>query len=176
MMLGPRAVPAAFFLAIAVLVAGCGGGTNALTLEEYFEQFTAIDADAGAQLDALYADFPEGAAALTDDANLPYFKKVMAAFPHIISELHDRLGDLAPPAEMEDAHNELIAAGEDLLAAFEEGGEVFEEAETMAEFSALNEGDSDLNASVEQFEAACLAFVAIAAANSIPVTITCLGD
>ena len=171
MKLGLFALAAAFLLASTTLGAGCGSGTRVLTLGEYFAEFEAIDADIDDQIDALYVDFPEDVDALTDDANLPYFKELAAAFTPIMAENVDRLSGLEPPVEAADEHNDLVAAGKELLATFEEGAEVIDEAETMTAFEALN---SEITASliepIAQFNTACLELVDIAEANNIPVS------
>lgn len=170
------ALAVAFFLATAALTIGCGSGTEALTLEEYFARFEAIDTEIDAQIDELYADFPEDASALTDDANLPYFKELGAAFTPIMADNIDRLAHLDPPFEVGDQHDELVAAGAELLAAYEEAAAVIAEAENMTEFETLNsEVTASLIEPISQFNAACVAVVDIATANDIAVTITCDG-
>ncbi len=81
MKLGLFALPAILLLTFAALVIGCGGSTDTLTLEEYFEQFEAIDADVDAQFEVAYADFPEGDDFFADDANLPFFQDLTAGLP-----------------------------------------------------------------------------------------------
>lgn len=119
--LGLFALPAAFLLAFAALTAGCGDGADTLTLEEYFEQFEAIDADVDAQFEAAYEEWPANVSEeelFADDANLPFFRDLIAAFPRIITDSIDRVEDLEPPSEVADAHDDLLAAGRDLLVAF----------------------------------------------------------
>ena len=177
MKLGLFALPGAFLVAIAFLIVGCGGGTDTLTLEEYFAEYQAIDADVDAEIDALFADYPEDGDDLTNDANLPFFKDLVAAFPRIMGDFLGRLNGLEPPADVEDAHNDLVGAGEDLLLAFEEGADVLSEAETVAEFSTLEaELEPAIEAATTRFNDACLAVVEIAEANNIAVTITCEDD
>lgn len=174
MNLGFFALPAAVVLAFATAVAGCGGGADPLTLEQYFAEYEAIEADIDGQIDVLYGDYPEDADALTDDANLPYFKALATAFTSIMDENVDRLGNLNPPSEVVTEHDKLVEAGDDLVAAFENGAEVIDEAETMAGFEALNsEVAASLADPISQFDEACVALVDIAAANDIAVILTC---
>ena len=182
MRLGLFALPAAFVAIFAVLIAGCGGGgSDPLTLEEYFAQFEAIDADVDAQFEAafeeVFADFPDEEDIFADEANLPLLKEVSRAFPRITSDSLDRLKELDPPSEVEDAHNDMVAALADLLVAFEEGIEVFDEAETMAEFETLNdELQPDIDAAQTLVADACFAVVAIGVDNGIANNISCGQD
>ena len=171
------ALPATFLLTFAALVIGCGGSTDTLTLEEYFEQFEAIGADGAAQFELAYADFPEGDDFFADDANLPFFQDLTAAFLRITTDSLDRVKDLDPPSEVEDAHNDMLDALEDLAVAVEEGAEVLNQAETMAEVDAVNaEVEPTIDAAQTRFDAACLAVVEIAVANGIHTNISCEDD
>src|SRR3990172_8602791 len=93
---------AALLLAFAALMAGCGGGgAEDLTLDEYFQQFEAIDADVDGQIEAAFAEYPEGVSEeefFTDDANLPFFKDLIAAFPRVLKDgLHPIDSPHPPP-------------------------------------------------------------------------------
>ena len=177
MKLGLFALPAALLLTFAALIAGCGGGADALTLDEYFQQFEAIDADVDAQIEAAFADYPEDVSDeefFADDANLPFFKDLIAAFPRITRDSLDRVKNLEPPSEVEDAHNDLVAALENLLITFEEAAEVLGAAETMAEAFELNaEVEPSIDAATARFDTACLALVVIASTNGIAVDLSC---
>ncbi len=162
---------AAVLLATAVFTGACSSDSDPLTLEEYFAEFEAIDADADSQFEALFADFPEDE---DDEANLEFFKDLLVGFPRITGDFLDSAKDLDPPAEVEDAHNELIDAGEALLVAFEEAADVIGDAETMAEFETLNlELEPTIDVAETAFDAACLTVVDIAIANDIHVSVTC---
>ena len=177
MKLGLLAIPAAFLLFIAAVLVGCGSSTDTLTLEEYFERFEAMDADVDAQFEEAYADFPEGDDFFADEANLPFFRDLTAAFLRITGDSLDRVTDLDPTSEVEDAHDDMVGALENLLVTFEEGFELIDEAETMAEVSALNdEIEPSIDAAMTRFEAACLDVVAIAVANGIHTNISCEDD
>ena len=72
-------LPAAFLLVVTVLLPGCGDSPDALTLEEYFAEFEAIDANAVVQFRAASADFPVTGDPFADEANLPSFQDLVAA-------------------------------------------------------------------------------------------------
>ncbi len=180
MKLSLLALPAAFLLAFTALTVGCGDGADALTLDEYFEQFEAIDADVDAQFEAAYDEWPAGVSEeefFADDANLPFFRDLIAAFPRIITDSIDRVEDLEPPSEVTDAHDDLLAAGRDLLAAMEEATNVLGGAETMEEMAnVMEETEGGIDAAMARFDIACLAVVAIADANSIANNNSCEDD
>ena len=97
---------------------------------------------------------------------------VIAAFPRITSDAYNRVQELDPPSDLEDAHDELVDAFEDLLAVYEEGIDALRGAETMAEFSELNdEMDSTIITPAQmRLDDACQAVVDIGEANGIDVS------
>jgi hypothetical protein len=172
--LGPLTRTAAILLGMAVFTGACSSDSDPLTLEEYFAEFEAIDADVDSQGEALFADFPEDEDAFADEANLELFKDLLVGFPRIMGDWLDIAKDVDPPAEVEDAHNDFIDAGEALLVAYEEGAEVMGDAETMAELETLSrEVDPSNTVAETALDAACLAVVDIAIANDIHVSVTC---
>ena len=174
MKLGLIARTAAVFVAAAVFTGACTSDSDPLTLDEYFAELEAIDADVDSQFEALFADFPEDEDLFADEGNLEVFKDLLVGFPRITSDLIDSAKDLDPPSEVEDAHNHLVDTGEALLVAFEEGADVIGAAETMAEFETLNlEVEPTIDAAQAAFEGACLAVLDIATANGIHVSVTC---
>lgn len=175
--LGPLTLTTIFLLGIAVFSVSCSSDSDPLTLEEYFAEFEAIDADVNSQFEALFADFPEDEDAFANAANLELLKDLLDGFPRITGDWVDRAKDLDPPAEVEDAHNDLIDAGEALLVAHEERAEVMGDAETMAELETISrEVDPSTTVAEAARDAACLAVVDIAVANDIHVSITCAGE
>jgi hypothetical protein len=162
---------------MAVFSGACSSDSDPLTLEEYVAEVEVIVADANSQFGELFTDFPEGEDALADDANLELFKDLLDGFPRITSDWVDRAKDLDPPAEVEDAHNDLLDAGEALLVAHEERAEVMGDAETMAELETISREVDPITAVAEAArDAACLALVDIAVANDINVSISCAGE
>lgn len=163
---------AVFLLGMAVFSGACSGDSDPLTLEEYFAELEAIVEDVDSQFEALLADFPEDAFA--DEANLELFKDLLDGFPPITGGWVDRAKDLDPPAEVEDAHNDLIDAGEALLVAHEERAEAMGDAETMAELETISrETDPSTAVAEAARDTACVALVDIAVASDIHVSISC---
>ena len=176
MKLGLLVIPLAFLLAISV---GCSDSSDTLTLEEYFVEFEAIDADVDAQFEEAFAIFPEDEdfeAFFEDDANVPALKDFTAALPVIIGDAIDRMKALDPPSEVETEHDNLIDAGEDLVGAFEEGNELIQDAETMAEFDFQNsEVEATVDGAETAFDEACFDLVDVGEANGITIDVSC-GD
>lgn len=174
MKIGLLARSSMLILAAAVVTGACSSDSDPLTLEEYIAEFEAIDIEVDSQIEALFADFPDDEEELTDEANLEYFKDIVAGFPRIVGDAIDSTKDLDPPPELEAAHDELIETGEDVVDAFEEAAEIMDEAETMAELEERNaEFEPAIDRAEAAFDAACLAIVDIAIANDIDVSVTC---
>jgi hypothetical protein len=174
MKLGLLARVATLLLAMGVLIGSCSSGSDPLTLDEYFAEVEAVDADADSQFEALFADFPWDEDAFADEANLEVFKDVVVGFPRIVGDLVDGVKDLDPPSEVEDAHDALIDAGEALIVAFDEGVDVINDAETMADVeTAMGQLEPTIDGAQDVFDAACLTVVDIAIANDIHVSVTC---
>jgi hypothetical protein len=173
MKLKPQVRAAAMLIATGVLIGACSSDSDTLTLNEYFAEFETIDADADSQVEALYADFPEDEEAFTE-ANLEVFKDLVVGFPRILGDLVDGVKDLDPPSEVEDAHDALIDAGEALIVAFDEGVDVIDDAETMADVETImGQLEPTIDGAQDVFDAACLTVVDIAIANDIHVSVTC---
>ena len=174
---------AALLLALGVAATACGGD-GALSLEEYFQRLDAIQNESDARFEALEAEEPD----IDDDDVLDEEEKEalrdsFAAFPTIFREAIDKADDLDPPAEAEEAHDELVAAGEALVESQSELQEDFlarlADIESTSEleelFSELFE-NAEAQAASERFTAACLALQDIANANDIAVDLECEED
>ncbi len=173
------ALPAALLLTIVALVAGCGGGggSGPLTLEEYFAQFDAVQAE-------LYSQSAEAFEGSQQSLGSPFFgldelpavKDAYAAIPGVVDGFAGSLEDIDPPPEVAAAHDELIAASRAYAAAFEEAAAVLDEAETMEEFAALfEEAGPSIQTATAPYDDACRAVVDIAEATAIATSATCGG-
>ena len=168
---------AAALLALGTIAAACGGGDE-LTLEEYFEQAQVISDDADEEFEALYADIPDedDEEFFSNEENLPVIKDFAARFPVIFRDTLDDVEALDPPAEAEDAHDEFLAAGRDMLALFEGLTSPVEEAESISEAEELfgiGEEDPEIEAADQRFTDACLALEGVADDNGIVVDFDC---
>jgi hypothetical protein len=171
----PLALIAVLLLAFGAFAAACGddgnGGGGELTLEEYFERLDAIMEDTNSQMDAL--EDPEERDLASEEEQLEairdfYFDANLA----IIKGGFDEIEGLDPPAEVEDAHDALLAAGGDTVAAYEDVGSQLAEAESLADLQELFD-DGGFEAASERFEQACLELRGIADENEIDLDLVC---
>ncbi len=146
-----------------------GGGE--LTLTEYFSELDAIMEDANSQMDAL--EDPEDRDVTSEEGQLEAIRDFyFAAKLAVIEGTFDRIEDLDPPAEVEDAHDALLAAGGDTVAAFEAIASQVAEAESLADLFELFDDDSS-EAAGERFEQTCSDLQGIADENEIDVDLDC---
>ena len=168
----------AMLLVLGTVAAACDG-EGPLTLEDYFERFEAIDVDLDAKFEALYEDFPEEA--FEDDVfpteteeNVQLLKGVFAGFPVILTDALDTLEELNPPSEAEDAHDEFLATGRELLEVFEDGADRVEAVESVSAVEQIEEElEPAQQVAFERFDAACLDLVGVGVANGIHVDVSC---
>ncbi len=146
-----------------------GGGE--LTLTEYFSELDAIMEDANSQMDAL--EDPEERDVTSEQGQLEairdfYFDANLA----IIEGASDKIEALDPPTDVADAHNALLAAVGDTVAAFEVLASQVAEAESLADlFELFDDGGSE--AASERFEQTCSDLQGIADENEIDVSLDC---
>ncbi len=170
---------AAALLALGTIAAACGGGDE-LSLEEYFEQAQVISDDSDEEFEALYADFPDedDEEFFSNEENLTVIKDFAARFPVVFRDTLNDVEALDPPAEVEDAHDEFLAAGNELLILFVGLTGPVEEAESVSEAEVLfgDEDDPEIEAADQRFTDACLALEGIAADNGIVVHFGCADE
>ena len=169
----------AALLALGTIAAACGGGDE-LTLEEYFEQAQVISDDSDEEFEALYADFPDedDEEFFSNEENLTVVKDFAARFPVVFRDTLNDVEALDPPAEVEDAHDEFLAAGNELLTLFVGLTGPVEEAESVSEAEALfgDEDNPEIEAADQRFTDACLALEGIAEDNGIVVDFECANE
>ena len=153
-------------LAFGAIAAGCGDDDEELTIEEYFQRLQALDADVSAQLDAL--EFPE------DPEDLANFQAFFEAAAAVIEDGVERLADIDPPGDVEDAHNEFSDAAAAFQDASEDVAGELEDVESASELEeVLTASEAEFAPVEERFETACLALEAIATDNGIAVDLDC---
>ncbi len=175
----PRLPVFLFVAALALLVAGfaaaCGDG-DALTLEQYFQQIDALGNDLDDELNRLNEEFEETVEeAKTEEEVIDAFRDFLDPQLGLFEDFVGELESIAPPSEVEDAHNELVAIqaeGLELLEDLNERAQRVESASDVEEVGAELE-EPAFTAIADQTEQACFALEAIADANGIDVDLEC---
>ncbi len=172
----PRALITVLLLAFGAIAAACGDDGNGdggeLTLEEYFERLDAIMEDIDSQIDAL--EDPEEMDLASEEEQLEAMRDFFDALLPIIQGAFNEIEGLDPPAEVEDAHDALLAAGDDFVAAFEAPASRLAEAESLADLEGgLFEDDSAFGSAGARSAQACFALQGIADDNDIDVDLRC---
>ncbi len=109
-------------------------------LEAYFADIEAIFEDADAASDELDVAFDEaiGAATTVEEEVFTLQEFLVESRKNIEAALDD-LDEVDPPEEVEDAHNDFVQAGRDLVDVSELFSEGLQDVETEADLDALNE-------------------------------------
>lgn len=166
--------PWRFVMVIVALVAGslllpaCGGGEEELDLDEYFQQLEEIVESTNTRIETL----GEESQGVGEDmeATRDYFEGVEAIVGQNLSDLKD----ISPPAEAQDAHDELVAALEERSALWQDFTEQVADLESISEVETLiEELDQSFEAIAERASAACLQVQGIADENGIEVDLEC---
>jgi hypothetical protein len=162
-------------LAVAVLsmAVACGGGSGAMSLEEYFDELQQLDDDfsqAQDELDEEYTDrldVDEFSDEVGDDFQ-SYFASTRSAAADFVEELEG----LDPPGEAEEAHNNAVDQFNDCLADTENVADDIGNAESFEQISEiLNESTG----SCEDTTESCNDLQSVADDNDIDVNLSC-GD
>ena len=104
------------------------------------------------------------------------FRGTFAAVLPVFQDFIDDLDDLDPPAEVADAHGDLVAGFADLIGGLEDLVDQLAEVESTAEFTELLLGpDSGFASAIGQLAVACLQLQSIANDNDIDANLECAG-
>ena len=181
----PLALIAALLLAFGAIAAACGGdgdgdgdgggdgGGGALTLQEYFQRVEELDTALQAEEAALDERMEDDLASVTDEQDaLDLVQDGFEAQLANIEDFVDDLDGLDPPAEVEDAHNEAVAAQRDFLDLFKD---VLAQLGDIDSFDAVDElfGADDIAAAEERATQSCLAVEQIGVSNGFDVDFDC---
>ena len=144
-------------------------------LEAYFAEIEAIFEDADAASDELDTAFDEAIdAATTIEEEVFTLQEFLLESRNTIEAALDDVEDVEPTEETEDAHNDFVQAGRDLVEVSKQFSEGLQDVETEADLDALNEelGPGGQEAA-DAADAACFDLQDIADAAGISVDLNC---
>ena len=165
----------ALLLALSAMAGACGGDGQ-ITLEEYFQRIDVLGDNFEDDTNRLADEFEEAAQEVATEEQL--IEPFRAFFDRLGALTEDFVADIEsidPPSEVEDAHNEIVAAqaeGLELLEELNERAQRVVSISDMEELSAEFEGPVFTDIS-DRSEQACFALEAIADDNGIDVDLEC---
>jgi|CXWL01.1.fsa_nt_gi hypothetical protein len=152
-------------LGATLMMSACGGGGDTLSLDEYFEEVEALDADTSDRADEVGAD-------VADTEDLDKIKDAFDKLPDVFGDFVAGLEDINPPDEVEDAHKDAIDASNDFLDEYDKLLEDLQDAETLDEITSLVDSRA-INKANDRLTAACKDLQEIADDNDIRVSLNC---
>ncbi len=159
---------------VAAACGGSGGSSGELSLEQYFEQVAAIFAGLEQRTVALGQALEQSFD--SEEEEIEVSRDAFITVLPVYRDFGDDLDEMEPPAEVADAHGELVAGLANLADGLEDLIDQFAEVESASEFSALLlDPDSELRSATERFAAACLQLRSVADDNDIDVDLICAG-
>ena len=139
---------AALLLAFGAVAAGCGGGGEALTLEEFFQRVGELDdeqATREGEIEAQLGDLET----LEESEALARIRDNYPQFVTLLEDFVDGLAALEPPEEAAELHEKAVSAGREVVRLFGDlVGEV-ENAESLEDFFFFFETE-EINAASER--------------------------
>jgi hypothetical protein len=165
--------PLTGLLALALaFAAGCGGGGDALTLEEYFDEVLALsetfDAEGSALEEQFNAENPT-----TDEERIELAEEFFNEALTVLEEFVGGFEDLDPPPETEAAHEETVSAGNAAIDSLHEIIDQVGEAETQAELEELFVQFLGTGTAFDTFSKTCFSLQEIADDEGIDVDLLC---
>ncbi len=150
------ALASVLLLALITLMAACSSDDgDERTVDEYSRRFQAAADDLDQQVNALEDDGPE---------------RSVDEYLGVLKGFLDQAKAIAPPSELDDAHEEFVSAYEDFLPVLEERLRQLSEADSIEPFINVL---PELGAAFERFDLACVALQDIAGENHIEVELVC---
>jgi hypothetical protein len=154
------------------IAAACGGSSSdAMSLDEYFDELEQLDqsfSDRQDELDEEYADDLD-VEEFSEEARgsfASYFDETRAA----AGDFAEELDGLEPPSDVEDAHNTAVEQFNTCLDETEDVSGQIDEAESFEDISAIL---TESTSSCEDTTASCEALQQVADENDIDVSLTC---
>ena len=156
-------------LGLGLFAGACGGGGgDALTLQEFFDELVALDDKSEEDSAELEAEFD----ALGDEPSVDEAVDLLEQQVDIIDELVTGIDDLDAPDEAQDIQEAAVDAGRDAVDAFRSGVDEARDAETIDDVFLLFDSE-ELNTAFDAFDAACVDAEALAAENNIEADLNC---
>ena len=157
-------------LALGFIVTACGGGS--LSLPEYFRQVVGTSNEMDDRFAALGIEVVSeeelDLEAGVIEANRIFYN---AALP-IQRDFADALADIDPPADVEDAHKEIVDATAELVQVYQDVADRLADVGSASELDELFD-EPELETASYRFAQACFQLQGIADANGIDVDLEC---
>ena len=161
------------FAGLLLFVAACGGnGNGELTLAEYFQRFDAAGDEFTRRSDELEQTMEAALGARhSQEAVIGPERAFLDGAIEAFSDFRSTVGDIDPPAAVEEAHRETLAALDGFVKAFQDART--RGMETHADFHASILENADIHEAVERITESCNKLQAIAADNDIEGDLDC---
>jgi hypothetical protein len=155
-----------------LLLAACGGGEGeGLSLDEYFQQFDAIEE--GMKTDTTALD-EQSVGIIGEDIQAT--QDYVAGYHDIVEQGLNDVKALQAPSEVGDAQDEFVAALSNMISLWDDLSDRLADVETTSELQDLLvalQGETQWLEASQQFTDACLELQGIADENGIDVTLDC---
>ena len=169
----PLALIALLLLAFGAGAVACDDDSEALALEEYFQQLETLIDETNERSDELEEAFAQvDAASLSEAQQLQALADFLAEGVLLIEDSLAEIGKLRPPEAVVAEHNENVEATTLFIAAMSGVSEGIETMGTMDELVPLFE-DEGVSQAADRVVDACLQLQAVADKNEIDVDLNC---
>ncbi len=150
-----------------------GNGGAELTLAEYFSELETLSQAFATDLDTLDEEAGEAFEGTESDEDaLELFVNFVDDMRSATDDFVGGIDDLNPPAAVEEAHDEAVTAGEEVVDMFENALTVLDTADTFEEATLILEGPGIVAAS-DRFATACVALQGTADSNGLDIDMDC---
>ena len=169
---------AVLLLGLGALGAGCGlsGGSDAISLEEYFQKIDEVQENNDATFATQEAEAGEPSADATGEELAQFLRDSVTSSAATLRASGAAADDIEPPDEVADAHADVVAAINDAADALDVIADSLPDTLTLAGLEdpeAPFFASEELNAAFDSLATACNTLEDIAAANDITVDLAC---
>jgi hypothetical protein len=148
---------------LGVATAGCGGGSDSLTLEEYFTRVDQADTDFQEESDAL-----DERASTLEPANVGEARDLLDELLDIFEGFIDDLDGIEPPDDVKEAHDDAVEGLRSAVAAFRDA------LDESGDDASVDEFFSNLDpAAFDDATRGCLRLEEIASQHDISLDLDC---